>query len=738
MVEVPGNKLGSQTTRAANPVYQSPSVPSGAFDNGASGLIKGGEQLGQFSDQLQSLAIQQIREDNDTEAKELENRIYEATRIATYGDPDTGVEGYYSKQNKQALDDYDQTETLLRAEVDTIIAESSNVNVRKRVFDSSRERLRDTVTRMTSHAEKQRVSYMNSVGEAKEALAFDEISKGYNDPTTRAKSLKTLETENTDWAIRNGVDPASDIAKARLLGRQGVATKGAFDAAMAAEDTVTAQRILSEAEAKGQADGALLATMKKDLQAETLAKRSQVVADEARRLYPGDLEKQTEYAKQVSSGKTRNAALDLLDGEYRRARVIRQEKQAEESDTRDARVQDALSRVEEKYGNIENAEQRDAAIIKEIRETLSGKDEEAALATYRQRQGDREALDRRARQEIDDRYKIENRARNEAVDAANKKAHAFLYGTEHDDLRDVGPGVPRTVSEFRRLYPDEYNTLVAGKAGSNQDFVAALTARQRDIQIGRLFAPATDGATLKDIRQMTLRERASLNLDGYRPKLTEAEYAEASRISASAKDRINANGGKLSTYNFGDSELKKYGRNVFGFGEKQKVKTKLFADASSLMTDFVHRRFQETGELPTPTEVTQEAIKLTLQVESDPSGGTFLFGFVGDEGNNSFSGIAAQASNMSPAQRREAIVPKEAIPDSIVQEVTNIFTKRKLNAVSEDDLQEFAGAIAMRDKTRMEAIIGRAKTRNNLNKNNPQLELTPAERTAVNAVYGGR
>lgn len=739
MVKVVTDKLGSQTTRGQAPVFQSPNVPSGAFDSGASGLTQSGQQLGDFSDQLEAIAIQQVREDNETEFKELDNRVYEAVRIATYGDPDTGAEGYYSKQNQQALNEYATVEELMRAEVSTIVAESSNERVKQMVLEKSRERVRDAVSGMTRHAEQQRLNYMNQTGEAREALAFDGMVKAYNDPVTRQKSLNTIKVENDDWARRNGVDPSSDVAEARLLERQGTAMKGAFDAAMAAENIIAAESILAEAKARGTADQATITQMEKGLKTETLAKRSQVVADEARRRYPGDVEKQVEYARNVASGKVRNGALDLIDAAFRRARQVRQEKEAEATDTRAARSQEVVNKVEDQFSDVEDPLERDQLIMRELRSTLSGKDEEAALNLYRERQSDREGLEKEARVKINQQHTVDNRERNKAVDQANQKAHAFLYGTPHEALGDLPASTPRSVSEFRRLFPDDYNTLVAGKAGSNQDFVEALRRRERDIQVGKLFAVSTDGTTLRTLRQRNLRDRANADLDALRNKLTETEYAEATRLVASAKDRIAANGAKLQSYNFGDAELKKHGRNVFGFGKGQKVKTKLFSDASALMSSFVYDYYQRTGEVPPPTELTKEAIRLTLQVESDPDGGTVLWGVFGNEENNALpSGtIAAQARNMSPQQRREAIVPKDAIPDSIVQQVTDTFFKRGLATVSEDDLQEFAGAIAMRDKTRMQAILGRAKARNNANPSNTHIELTNAERTAMNAVFGG-
>ena len=126
------------------------------------------------------------------------------------------------------------------------------------------------------------------------------------------------------------------------------------------------------------------------------------------------------------------------------------------------------------------------------------------------------------------------------------------------------------------------------------------------------------------------------------------------------------------------------------------------------MREFVATTIDTTGKPPKQVEVFAEAQRLLLNVRGDTKPG-----FTG-LGRGGFNVLAAEADTLSAEQRAVARVNFEDIPRSIMQQIKDAFVVRNRNArnkgqqeidVTDDLVESMAGAIALGDEARTEALL---------------------------------
>jgi hypothetical protein len=246
MVTVPFDPLTRVQQRGSNAAFQSSDVPAGAFDLGGEGLIRAGQQLGAASDKLQSFALQMAQEDNETAAKEAENRIAERIRRVLYGgqaEDGTNVTGYMQTQRKATLDGFGPAEEAVRAAIQEELEKAGdNRNLASLIEKASSSRVNSALDRMTLYASEQRIADQQAVSLAREAQALADVSADPYNPEVLRRSMGVVAAEVLGRAEASGVTDQNEI-DAMLREQQSIVLDGAFQAFITAEDVGAAQKL---------------------------------------------------------------------------------------------------------------------------------------------------------------------------------------------------------------------------------------------------------------------------------------------------------------------------------------------------------------------------------------------------------------------------------------------------------------------------------------------------------------
>lgn len=649
---------------AVNPApknYQSTNVPSGAFDNGSSGFIQAGTDLLKIGDMAGAIALENAREDNDAEVKELDMKVAQAINLVTVGDTANDLPGYYASQNKDAIDGYVGAEDALRGGVEEVVATSSNPLVRRKVEQMAAVRMHGATTKMGTHLNTQRESYLTGVSKARIAQFHNDAVAAYNDPKIIAQSLSGISGEVADEAERTGL--SKEEREVMELVSRSATVKGAFDAAIADEDVASAGALLKNHGAK--VDPAIRAEMAEDLRKETNAKKVQTAVAAAQAAYPNDLPAQKKYIDDLFDGKIQDDAFTAL--------------------------RQATSDYREELRFDQGQEDRDE------RKTRRGVTEPRSDLLFEQGQTDRVAREEQrvktdARTQANHEHTVKTRAEKEARDKAAAVANDYLF--------EGG-----TVAGFRKEHPDEWALL---KLREREQLQTA----QKNIAEGKLFPDVSTPGVLHSVRMADPEDRAKILLPNLRKDLAKGDYDKASAYIASAQAEIKATEESRVFYNEGKTILRDYASSLLDLGSsKQNDRQRMqWRVANTEMTAFITDKTRDGGK-PTRAEIEAEATRILLEVTSDPWLGT-IFG-IGFEERNAFTGLAAEISTMSKEQRDVAEVPFKKIPVSIKDQILETAKAYGLTTIRPDLMQQLAGAKAMKDRARVERLLEAAEAAKN-------------------------
>ena len=271
-----------------------------------------------------------------------------------------------------------------------------------------------------------------------------------------------------------------------------------------------------------------------------------------------------------------------------------------------------------------------------------------------------------------------------------REVRRTLAKTSGDAFRHVIAG--GTMSDLAQSDPVAFDTIA-----SDGNLMSALLAAEKRVALGQRFARITDGKTLRTLQEMEVQDQATFNVDTIQGMLTQSEESTAVRIVQSAQDKMQGASENQAIYNASEGVLKdfapkslKWGRSGKGgasanqFKQQQTAKTqmRLFVD------DFVQQ-----GKKPTRAELEQEAIRLLLKVEADPTG---LF--------NSFEGIGAQFRELTPEQLAVATVDIDDIPSETLTDIKLSIINRGLVATT-NLVEALAGALATNNRQRALTLL---------------------------------
>jgi len=268
----PYQPLQATQVQAASPSYTSAAVPSGAFDQGASGLIRGGQQLGEFGDKMEQLALKMQHEDNEAAAREADIKVADTIRSVVWGSPDKP--GYFGTKGKDALDNYGAAEDAINGAIGDAMKNAPNDMVAKMLQRTLAARRQGVLEQMNAHAGHQRNQYMDGLNEARQASAASDAALAWNSNQSIEASLGIIKGEAENMATRNGmgsVEPPKEgeqpsSAYVALRGAQSKAIHGAFDAALASGSFDRAKEIMTRY--GSYLDGQTSTTMEKRIRLE--------------------------------------------------------------------------------------------------------------------------------------------------------------------------------------------------------------------------------------------------------------------------------------------------------------------------------------------------------------------------------------------------------------------------------------------------------------------------------------
>ena len=338
-----------------------------------------------------------------------------------------------------------------------------------------------------------------------------------------------------------------------------------------------------------------------------------------------------------------------------------------------------------------------------IRKAVDGKAESAAIAQFNslvteQRQDLRfedskaesqRAIESAARTEANHLHAVRERRRKQKIREA--RVIGYTYADEHSD------DIPN-ITEFRAAHPEAYRVL------SDAGEINKLVDTFRKTAVGVLYATASDGKTLAGIKTMPYEERATLtegDLLRFRPQLTKSEYDQAVTSVAAAKHKSEADAKNRSVYAAAESALVRARPLNFNIKKSQKHKDQA-ALASSAMVEFIRNRI-EAGKFPTQPEINAEAARLMMPIVAETAW---------MDGISDFDGLVVQFGDMEPEQRAIATVPVDRIPDPILRNINKMIDEGRggkwagiRNTITDDVMEELAGAFAMGDRERFERIL---------------------------------
>lgn len=676
MVTVPTNPVPSVTVNAPRPVFRDPAVPSGAFDLGGEGLEQAGQLLANASDQLDTFAFELQDEFNTTEIRDADNAMAGGIREVVFGDAEAGVEGFYGKKQKNALDGYPDAEDAIAKAVTTAIDGASNEVVRREVERLGRARQQAALDRMGSHLQAEQRAYADATGEAREAQAALDAADDWRSNEVLLRSLGIVEQEVLAWAERNGASP--EVAAVRLRERQTAVVKGAFDNAIASGAVGVASGILLRN--RDVLTPTTRAKMQDTVRSEGRAAVAQGIAQEAYTRFPSDPAGARQWIRDTYSGKEESAALS----------VYQQRIEAERSDFRFGLLVEGAKRDEKAQEIAQLAQDAvpgdPVGQRKFIRENFSGKDETAAIGVL---ESDASAL--RA-QESDTRARYNHEVQRESYERSQQERQDDLFAREYiwGNTGDQSP----TVDEFRSLYPEIWDRMTAAQRTSFE-------TKARNVAEGNLYAQVSDGQTLLAYQTLPPAERAKEHPIRYRESLTEVEYNQAEASYKNAQETLSNLQNNDGPYDALTRALKPYFRPE---GKRNEEQQRAFQQAENEGYDWITEQLRAGRQVNQP-DVVRRVAELMTDIRADTDPDRFSVLGVTISGTAPFEGTGADLSRLTDEQKAVLTVPFESIPPHQKKSIEQTLISRGITNVDEEVMEHLAGALQTGDAARYKRII---------------------------------
>lgn len=245
MAIVPFSPLPENRASQASPAFDGTAVPDMATGRG---LIALGRGAGVLGDEMAALAQKIEDEDNETAAKEADNRMSLAFGKILYGDPEDAAAGpgYFNTKRQDAVQGYTPTEQALKEIVaGEVKMAGQNAVLRRLVEDAGGRRFSHAANRMLEYAGRERQANMVEVSEGRQGAALLAALRDPFDPVTLETSLETVAAEALDQADIGGVTDQNQIEE-KVREAQSAVLTGVFNAYLAQEDISGAKTLFEK------------------------------------------------------------------------------------------------------------------------------------------------------------------------------------------------------------------------------------------------------------------------------------------------------------------------------------------------------------------------------------------------------------------------------------------------------------------------------------------------------------
>jgi hypothetical protein len=342
-----------------------------------------------------------------------------------------------------------------------------------------------------------------------------------------------------------------------------------------------------------------------------------------------------------------------------------------------------------------------AAQRKHIQETLTGKQEEAALSKLREElefnRGEvrwNEYLKDQAYQEIARADALDQRNQRIATDSAQDDLNAYLREK---------PGV-NTRSQWEKLNPEGAEALNKDVYKSN-----TMDALQTRLLEESQYAEVTKSESVSKYAGMGIPELAAVTeteLQLEQANMTQPDWNKFARKVGAAKASMeaatNASG---KYYTAADNALARLApKTAKG---KNKLKPELYDAIQLELHAWVTDQINE-GKIPKHEDLERETQRLLMPISGDPANTVppAIFGLaVPYAGQEEFDGIVAEYKKMSAEQKAVATVPIDDIPDYMLEDIKKILAAKGITE-SDELIEQLAAATALNDLARIHKLLG--------------------------------
>jgi len=635
-------------------VFQSPDVPEAAFDGGIGRVLeRTGGDLAQLGDRLAQEAVRQTIEDEERMAKQLDVEFSKRKRDILFGE-----NGFFGLRGQNALDAYGGTIKAIDEARKELLASTNRQNVKDMFAASSAITQEQSFTDMDKFMIRTREEANDAASESRKLLAIEEATR---DPSKIDYALGVIFAEVQDEVDRKGLDPNTGMQK--LVAGRSAVVASSIKAAINHDDIVTAQRLYW---AHGPAmDGITRAEIAKTLREASVLKFSQVLADEATRLYPNDPAARRQYVKDVSEGKIQDQTLELL-----------------RQDLSDARGDESYQRSTFLFyqGQEDRLRSHARQDIEWARSDL----------TFEQGQDDRDY--RLSRRDIEEAWTDESRANartNFEYSQRQRERTDALNAAEADLLNHLLVD-KRSLDEWIKENPEHWAVLSTdiGRTREAQNAEAMVAE-------GREYASLSDPDLFGNLRTMSDQELIGTNLARYRASLTQSDWKTVLGWQNAAKDRFESTGANQAIYNAAESVLQDFAPTGFKWTTPSKNQALQKQALIREMTAYVHQ-FTSEGKSPTRQELVREAQRLWTPIKADTSWWPFT----------QYRGIIAELRQMTPEERAVSRVSVDDLTPDMIALIQEGIKQAGKDPDDEKLIEQLAAARLTNDVERIKNLLG--------------------------------
>ncbi len=722
MPRVPSQVGSTVAPSGGGIVFQSAQGASiDAFGGGTGQALQQAARAGGTLDQLDSMVLRQIAEDNEREAKNLDIQLQSRLRVLLHGDGSANNPGFLGLQGENALKSREAFQQEVEKARNEVLGRASP-QVRQLVDPVAAARVEGVFEKSSQHTRTQREVAFQETTKARVAEAYQEAALNWNDPAKLMESIGVV----TDEMIAEGerLGRSEEATQTLIEGHRSKIFQGAIEAAIPV-DPMTAQTLLIKY--APLMDGDVQAEVAGKLRPYVVLQVAQDAAQEAVQKFGyGNRAAAEKWLREKFSGDQEEKAVDVMnsifagyrsDQSERRAQVshsmaVKNFNQAQEDRAKDQAVDAAMAEIAASDMTREKATEQIKNAPEELRERLTVRvdnfftNREQNERALEIKKGEQAGADAARQGKPITPYVSQSSVSPEAAEAAIQKYNVISNADEKQrkdriegHYRDAGRAIQAglTFKEFMDESVDRRSEM-----GSQPERFAALEKTWANAEEGKLYADSSDGQTFEGLRNTSAKQLAQTELILLRDKLTEQEYKKAQTLQDGARKKMEAIGSEQAIFETAEAKLREIAPADVRRNWEQKDETPEQARHRQAFQHELDSRIAaklEQGEKPTDEEIRRWAAEIVTPIYANPSGAF----------NSSGDTFAVYRNRLTPEQKKVVRVPIDTMPQTLRVSVETLLLKKGKRTDDEGVLENLAGAALMQDKERIARILNEAE-----------------------------